>query len=235
MKVLLIGNDPYHNFLVRTELRKYFSIGSIDVVSRGSDAIKRSLLRNYDLLIMNYHLPDENGINVYNRMKKIGLDRQVIMIVKDSENPDVISRLKENKISYIMRNSKFPENLTQPMKKIVLKKGKESTDDEEIQKRIEQERIEALHQTSMTINHEVNNALTTIMGASQLLQKGKYNLSPEVKEKVKVIEDSAQRIRDTLIKMSQLKSAVSVEVPNGHMFDLKESLIGSETKPVLVE
>ncbi len=70
-------------------------------------------------------------------------------------------------------------------------------------------KIEGIHQTAVTANHEINNALTPILGIANLLRTAP-DVAPDVKEKLEKIESAAERIRSVLQRLMQVKSPDSV-------------------------
>lgn len=86
---------------------------------------------------------------------------------------------------------------------------------------INKERVSAIIETSVTVNHEINNPLTAILGNVQLLLLKRRDLDPELEAKLRTIEASAMKIRDVTQKLLRVTSARSVEYAEGtSMLDL---------------
>ncbi len=86
---------------------------------------------------------------------------------------------------------------------------------------INRERTQAIIETAITINHEINNPLTAILGNIQLLLMDEDKLSKELKGKLEIVEESALKIKDVVQKLLKLTSPRSVEYANGtNMIDL---------------
>ena len=86
---------------------------------------------------------------------------------------------------------------------------------------INKERTEAIVQTAITINHEINNPLTAILGNIQLMLMDKENLNDQLAGKLEVVEESALKIKDVVQKLLKLTNPKSVEYANGtNMIDL---------------
>ncbi|MDH3889994.1 MAG: hypothetical protein OEV49_02835 [candidate division Zixibacteria bacterium] len=74
---------------------------------------------------------------------------------------------------------------------------------------LDQAKVEGIHQTAVTANHEINNALTPILGIANLLRTGP-GVTPDMKEKLQKIESSADRIRSVLQRLMRVDKPDSV-------------------------
>jgi signal transduction histidine kinase len=87
----------------------------------------------------------------------------------------------------------------------------------------EKERMAAINDTAVTVNHEINNPLTAIIGNVQLLLIHRKDLDPELRSKLSVIEQSASKIKDVTQKLLRLTSSRTVEYVAGtEMLDLSD-------------
>ena len=88
---------------------------------------------------------------------------------------------------------------------------------------LKKERMAAIVETTVTVNHEVNNPLTAILGNVQLLLLKKEGLDSELVDKLKTIETSALRIRDVTQRLLRISNPRSVDYAEGKkMLDLSD-------------
>ena len=66
------------------------------------------------------------------------------------------------------------------------------------------ERLQAVKETAITVNHEVNNPLTTILGAAQMLLLSPDGLSDKVRERLQLIEQEVKRIAKVTQRLKDL-------------------------------
>ena len=66
------------------------------------------------------------------------------------------------------------------------------------------ERLQAVKETAITVNHEVNNPLTTILGAAQMLLLSPDGLTDKVRERLKLIEQEVKRIARVTQRLKEL-------------------------------
>jgi signal transduction histidine kinase len=88
---------------------------------------------------------------------------------------------------------------------------------------LDKERLNAVLETAVTVNHEINNPLTAILGNVQLLLMSRKDLDDDLVTKLKTIEASAMRIKDVTQRLLRLTSARSVDYTEGtSMLDLSD-------------
>jgi len=80
---------------------------------------------------------------------------------------------------------------------------------------IDKERLSAILETAVTVNHEVNNPLTAILGNVQLLLLKRDDLDEELKNKLKTIEEAAMKIKDVTQRLMRMTSPRTVDYSNG--------------------
>ena len=86
-------------------------------------------------------------------------------------------------------------------------------------------RMAAIGQVAVTIRHEVNNALTTIVAESMLLlDKNAAPLTPDQQASIRAMHESAMRISADIRKLTALEKApVKEYLPGMNMVDLKSA------------
>jgi len=104
----------------------------------------------------------------------------------------------------------------------ILKAYKNLKKDQELV--IKGERIAAILETAVAINHEVNNPLTAIIGNTQLLLLNQEQLAEDVSAKIKTIEKSAMRIREVTKKLMSIVEPITTSYTDGlSMLDIDRS------------
>jgi two-component system, NtrC family, sensor kinase len=89
---------------------------------------------------------------------------------------------------------------------------------------VKSERAAAITETTVTINHEINNPLTAILGNTQLMLMSKDKLPPDVVTKLETIERSAIKIRETTAKLMSIIEPVTSSYASGlEMIDIEKS------------
>ncbi len=94
----------------------------------------------------------------------------------------------------------------------------------DFEKLVKSERAAAITETAVTINHEVNNPLTAILGNTQLMLMSRDKLPADVVAKLETIERSAIKIRETTAKLMSIIEPVTGPYASGlEMIDIEKS------------
>ena len=89
---------------------------------------------------------------------------------------------------------------------------------------IKSERLKAMIETAVTINHEVNNPLAAVLGYVQLLLSRPENLDSGTIDKLKKIETGALRIKEVTNRLLKIVEPVIVKYAGDvRMVDLEQS------------
>lgn len=103
--------------------------------------------------------------------------------------------------------------------------GEDLTTLRELQKQtMEKERLLGITEALATVNHEINNPLTPIIGNVQLLLGGADTLSEASTQKLRAIEVNARKIHEIIQKMSRLSKPIRKQYyGDTNILDLQES------------
>ena len=94
----------------------------------------------------------------------------------------------------------------------------------DFRKLVKSERVAAISETAVTVNHEINNPLTAILGNTQLLLMAKDTLPKDAIAKLETIEKSAIQIRETTSKLMSIIEPVKSSYASGlNMIDIEKS------------
>ena len=91
------------------------------------------------------------------------------------------------------------------------------------------ERVAAILETAVAINHEINNPLTAVLGNAQLILINKDKLPADIVGKISIIEKSALRIRQVTQKLMTIVEPITTSyTKNLDMLDIDKSLSSEE-------
>jgi len=94
----------------------------------------------------------------------------------------------------------------------------------DFKKLVRSERAAAITETTVTVNHEINNPLTAILGNTQLMLMSREKLPADIVVKLETIERSAIKIRETTTKLMSIIDPVTTAYASGlEMIDIEKS------------
>jgi signal transduction histidine kinase len=98
---------------------------------------------------------------------------------------------------------------------------------------IEGERVAVIAQLAITMRHEVNNALATMLAEAELLEGGGRLVAAEDREALRHMTDMVRRIRDAVEKLTRLTtSPLKDYVPGVPMLDLEKAAVSRQSSAV---
>ncbi len=163
MKLLLVEDETR---LARVIARGLTEEGhTVDACERGTDAIEQGLALDYDVAILDWSLPDADGLTVLRTWRSRGSTMPVLMLTARSSVPERVAGLRAGADDYLGKPFDFEELLA---------------------------RIEALHRRSVTIGAlragdvelDANRRVLTRAGAEVLLTAREFALVRMLFERV---------------------------------------------------
>ncbi len=156
-----------------------------------------------------------------NEMSKIVMNLKIRQIMQDYETQILTAENQYRPVSFSFSLIKNKENQNIG----ILGIAKDLTRIKELEnKLIEKERLAALTETAVAVNHEINNPLTPILGNIQLLLFRRNEIEDWVVEKLEVIEKNAWRIQNTIQKLNHITQPVKKQYcGETQMLDIERS------------
>ncbi|MDH5477010.1 MAG: response regulator [Nitrospinota bacterium] len=216
-RILIVDDDPNVSLLMRLTLSRDGDF-DLQVASNGEDALQMADQFHPDLMLLDLMMPGIDGMEVCRRIKADDNLRNisVIMVTAKREPGDIIKGMNLGADDYITKPFNPEELLARVRVHLRIRMLEQKT--------AAHRELEAVLKMALTMQHEINNPLTGIMGNSELLSDWP-NLPPEeVNKCVEVINQSAKRIRDIVQRMSSVTKVVSAPYLAGkEMIDIHKS------------
>jgi CheY-like chemotaxis protein len=232
LRILLIEDDRYHAVLVEKALMFSHLNCTVDKAFSAAEGLQRLSEKQYDLLLLDYGLPDSNGLIAIKEIKARGFRKPIIITTGEGNEKIAVEFMKSEVCEYIVKDEQYPRIVPYVISQ-VLEKDRLRRKNEELESRaLETEKISAVVKTIRTLNHEINNPLMTVLGNAQLLRTPKYELSKPAGEKVRMIEESALRIQEITKELANVVRLQWRQTPNGDIIDIENSTRHSEVSQV---
>jgi signal transduction histidine kinase len=192
LKVLLVGDDePFAQaFALRLQKLTEFTC-TVEHCSTGAKMLDVVFTHPYDLIFLDVHLPDMDGLEVVARLARTSLPLPVVMISRNNNARTAVEAMKRGVLDFLITDDLLTLDLTG-----LLKRQLEAF-------RLRRENAELRHISQMkddflaTISHELRTPLTSILGLSEVLLAGRMGPLQEKQSKSmeKILEQCHNLIR----------------------------------------
>jgi len=198
-KILIIEKDEKAASRAADALKNGLGDVNVRICLTGNDGLKYLKGKSYDLVISESRLSDMTGFEILRSLAETGENLPIIILSSASPGDEASEYTKTGVYDYIVKDASFPRSLAEAARK-ALDLGYVFNEKRRIvQTAVERERDRELSRMAHVLNHEVNNPLMTIIGNVQLLLSKPEVMPVELREKLKAIEDSAQRIARIMV------------------------------------
>lgn len=207
IEILVVEDNPRHSALIKDELEIEVPTSSVTVAESVSAAFEALSVRSYDLVLLDFRLPDGDGIEILTRMKADGRREPVVFVTTSSSTTTAVAAMKIGAEDYIVKEEGYLEVLPFVVNE-VLERARFRTERSEMAKKAAQaDRLSSLNNLMASIAHNLNNPLTTVRTFLELLPS-RYETDVEFRTGYyKLVLDAAERIG---LLISNMMKAVTV-------------------------
>ena len=199
-KILVVEDeDNYRQFLKKVVEKKY----SCETASNGNEAKNKILKGNYDIIIHDLRLPGIQGKDLIHFIRK-SVDKDIINIVitgyENDWNP--IEATSED-IFYYFRKGEFkPDDLLRILENAEKIRKIKINEQKNIHNLINEEKKSYFSKLAISIAHEINNPLQSMMLITHMLKENLKGISSDssrtLTEEIDILENSINRIKQTV-------------------------------------
>jgi len=109
MKILVVEDDKDTLDFLKPSLKAEGFV--VDTAENGTDGISMTLANNYDLVILDFNLPDKNGDLVCQEIRKKGKTTPILILTVDTEVNNKVKLLNLGADDYLTKPFSFEELL----------------------------------------------------------------------------------------------------------------------------
>ncbi len=219
-EILIIDDEPESIALLKYTL----STAGYDyrAASSGEEALRAAQEKIPDLILLDLMLPDLDGYEVCARLRDDAETQHIPIIILTAYGLEASSKakgLRSGANDYLTKPIDHDELLARIETQLRLK---------ELEKqRILAEKLITINQIVVTLQHEITNPLTGVMGYSDVLlarMREQELAQAEIEEALKVIRAGGERIKNVMEKLRTITHPVVSEYFSGTtMIDLDNS------------
>ncbi|SOC22472.1 DNA-binding response OmpR family regulator [Ureibacillus xyleni] len=109
MKILIAEDDNrLRKNIVHIIQKEYHQVDSVD---NGQDALDNTVFEEYDLLILDWMMPEYSGIEVCQEVRKRGFSGGILMLTAKDDSSDIVQGLDAGADDYLVKPFKMEELL----------------------------------------------------------------------------------------------------------------------------
>ena len=207
--ILVVEDNPRHADLIRDELEIEHPTASVVVAPSVTDAYKALEDRRYDLVILDFRLPDGDGLEILTKLKADGRLEPVVFVTTSSSADVAVQAMKIGAEDYIVKEEGYVSALPYKVREILERTRLRAERAEMERKAARADRLASLNDLMASIAHNLNNPLTTVRTFLELLP-ARYETDQEFRTSYyKLVLEETERIRLLIGNMMK-----AVTIPN---------------------
>jgi DNA-binding response OmpR family regulator len=230
MRVLLAEDDDFMRLLVEAVLR---AVGhDVLATTNGEEAWEAFQRERPRMAILDWQMPVLDGLEVCRRIREVDPDRMttIIVVTARDANEDLFRALDAGVDDYVVK----PVTPEQLQARLTIAERRMGQDDlrREMERRLaEAQRLAGIGETTLALQHEINNPLAALLGNAALISSGLVR-DDEATACLQVIVEQAQRIGAVVKKLATMRNLQSVEYVQGsRMIDLSVTPLPGPAPP----
>lgn len=218
LNILIVDDNEGHQILTETILKQYMQNVDAVFANTGEECIHKLSEETFDVIIVDYNLPDMNGLELLKGIDCKGNNYPVIMVTAFGDVKIAVETMKLGACDYVVKSEGYLKRLPSIVHRVVqesgLKKEKEEvvrdvTGRKEFEQKLFQiDKMNALGLQSSGIAHEFNNILGIILGYLDIVRAEIKDDNVKVTDALKIIEKAARdgaEIVDKIQQFSRIK------------------------------
>lgn len=220
-RIMVVDDDPdYARILVEC----FTGLGfQVDYMDSGLSALQALPQLKPDILLLDIIMPEMDGFQVCQEIRQMPecANLIIIMLTSKGEVEDKIKGIDIGANDYLVKPSGLSE-----LFEIVARVNRFLDTRTRFLRKVEEEKFLTLRGAANTVCHEINNPLTTVVGAARLIAKRLEECEgfADLKKEADTILEAAHRIQGITHQLARAIRVVTTEpVPGIKMIDLKAS------------
>ncbi len=109
--ILIVEDNSDHRELMCRSLEDLKFISRIESVSSGEECLKSLSSGKYDLAVVDYRMPNMNGLELLTKIKRNGWDIPIVIVTGRGDEKIAVEVMKEGAYDYITKTKDFINNL----------------------------------------------------------------------------------------------------------------------------
>ena len=235
-----------------TELQKHKNNLATILEGNDPDATVKTTKDNFDLILLDYRLPDRNGLDLIAEIKALNLNLPIIVLTGQGDEEIAVEIMKAGAVDYLSKGKIQPNILVKAIKNAIrISQAEQAVDlanqrlrtshqllilkNQELERQQQQIKLQNIKlqkaynlksEFLATISHELRTPMNAIMGFSQLLlRQAPDPLSDQQKNLVERILSNSKNLLNMINEMLDFSKIEAGKIElNPQKFDLNFSI-----------
>ena len=180
--ILLVEDNQDHAELTTTSLQTFYRQNGegaqIRGVTTGEECLRVMTKDFYDVIIIDYHLPSMNGVELLKCIRKKGIKTPVVMVTGSGNENIAVDAIKKGASEYVVKRHGYLEHLP-----LVIRNSIDQFERRQEKERLEEElkgyqielemskRLASIGEMASRIAHDIRNPLSRIKMGADFLKK----------------------------------------------------------------
>jgi FixJ family two-component response regulator len=220
MNIALVEDNRFHAIIFEQAVIERYPQFTISSFSSGKAFLQAQQIDRFDMIAIDFHLPDLDGLELLAIIRAQTPDIPVIIITGVGSEQTAVEAMKSGAVDYITKTGDYGTTIPRVIKQAYQKQTLVLKSRRLEEKARDAEKLETITTTASTLNHEINNPLMSILGNVELLLDDPTIVDINVIDKLKMIDESGQRILKITDRMSNLITTSVTQTAVGPMLKL---------------
>jgi CheY-like chemotaxis protein len=205
INVLIVDDNAEYAGLLQHTLRSFQGTTFETVVAHNAEEVTGTLAKNpnFDIILMDYYLPDGNGLEITRRISESANPIPIILLTSSKEFRIAIEAMKYGVEEYLLKeeavDTVLPRTITNVVDRVRIKKKIHHAEHEAM---IAEKRAEAIRELVVTMCHEFNNPLAAIKISADILVR--QAIAPEHKKLLQELNSSISLLEKQIITLRDM-------------------------------
>jgi signal transduction histidine kinase len=167
--ILLVEDNARHAGLIREELQVDMPDAEVSVADGVRAARDALLLRSFDLVVLDFRLPDGDGLEILRDLRQAGRSEAVVFVTTSTSAEIAVEAMKIGADDYVVKEEGYVSILPFVVRE-VLDRSRLRRERAALERRLARaEHLASLNTLMAGIAHNLNNPLTTVRTFLELL------------------------------------------------------------------
>jgi DNA-binding response OmpR family regulator len=217
-RILLVDDDEDVGRLVQHILHTHGFLPAVQV-STGREAL--ASLEGIDIVLLDHQLPDTNGLDLLEALRTRSAPPAVVLVTGHGNESLAAAALRRGADDYLAKDAALTELLPQILERVRRARELRKALAEAEQDLVRAERLAAVGEMTVTLNHEINNPLMAAFADVELLLNNLEVPREQLQQGLEDVRQALRRIRDIVQRIGKLRDTRSKDYLRGvRMLDL---------------